>query len=93
VIYVALLLAVLGLLLGLWPLWPNGHALGIVAAALGLLPALVALFLALNGRSRALREERPLRLPTAALGLSVAAMMSCGFWLLALLFFLLRRGH
>jgi hypothetical protein len=89
----ALLLAVLGLSLGLWPLHPHGSAMGLFAAALGIVPALCALAMALSERSRALREQRPLGLPTAALGLSVAATLYCGFWLLAVLGLYLHSRH
>jgi len=91
--HAALLFAVLALLLGVWPLFPQSSTLGLVAAVAGLLPALFALGLALRSRSHALAEGRPLGLFTAALGLAVAAALGCGFWLLSFLFFLLTGGR
>jgi hypothetical protein len=80
----ALILALLGLLLGLWPLWPHSSALSVVAAAMAVLPMLAALLLGLGARSRALRDQQPLRIATAAVGLAVAATMLCSLWLVAL---------
>jgi hypothetical protein len=88
---VALLLGVLAVLLGLWPLVPHGSSLGLVAAACGFIPSLGALVLALSSRGRALREARPPGLHTAALAVAVLATALSGFWLLAFLYFLLRR--
>ncbi len=91
--HAALFLAVLGLLLGLWPLHPRSHALGLLAAVAGILPAVSALLLALKNRSRALREQRRLELPTATLGLAVAATLTCSAWLLAVLLIFSRSRH
>ncbi len=89
--HAALLLSVAALLLGLWPLWPQSQALGVVVSALGVLPGLGAMMLGLSSRSRALRENRPLGIYTAALGLSVTATLLCGVWLLAILIFMIKH--
>jgi amino acid transporter len=86
-----LILALLGLLLGLWPLWPHSPALSVIAAGMGVLPMLAALLLALAARSRALRDRLPLRLPTLALVLAVAATLLCTSWLVALSLTLQKR--
>jgi hypothetical protein len=88
--HAALLLAGLGLLLGLWPLFAQGLS-GFVLAVAGLLPSLGGLVLSLRARSRALRDGQKLALATAALGLSVGAACLASSWLLVLAFFLLRR--
>ena len=80
----AFLLSLIGLLLGLLPLWPSGSVIGVIVAALGVLPAVSGLLLALANRSEALRQGRALRSATATLALSVAATLLCGVWLLAL---------
>lgn len=80
----ALLLSVIGLLLGLLPLWPSGSAVAVLLAALGFLPALSGLFLALANRSQALRLGLRLGWATGTLVLSVAATLLCTVWLLAL---------
>ena len=85
----ALSLAVVSLLLALWPLLPHTQVLGLLAAGLGVGPALLAVFLALRGRGRAWRSAEPLRFHTVALGLSVMATVFTGFWLLAILGFYL----
>lgn len=87
----ALLLAGAALLVGLSPLLPRGGTLGLFAAALGFLPALLALGLALFRRGRALRDKQPLLLHTVALSTSVLACFLCGFWGLAVGYFMLRR--
>ena len=80
----ALLLTLLGLLLGLLPLWPQGSAVGVIGAALGVLPALSGLLLALASRNEALRSGLRLRRTTMTLGLSVAATLLCSVWMFAL---------
>lgn len=87
----ALLLAGVGLVLGLGPLWPRGQALALIAAAVGVMPAGCALLLALLGRSRALREGQKLGLHTAALSLAVASTLLCTLWLASVLWVFVHR--
>lgn len=80
----AFLLSLIGLFLGLLPLWPSGSVVGVVVAALGILPAVSGFLLALANRSEALRHGRKLRSATATLAISVVATLLCAAWLLAL---------
>lgn len=80
----AFLLSLIGLLLGLLPLWPSGSVIGVIVAALGVLPAISGFLLALANRSEALRQDRKLGAATATLALSVVATLLCAVWLLAL---------
>lgn len=87
----ALILASVGLVLGLGPLWPRGQALALIVAAAGVLPAGCALALALVGRTRALKERRQLGLHTAALALAVSSTLLCTVWLASILWVLARH--
>ena len=80
----ALLLSVLSLLLGLLPLWPGGSAVVVPIAALGVLPAISGLLLALANRSQALRSGQQVGVATVTLSLSVVATLLCTVWLCAL---------
>lgn len=80
----AFLLSLIGLVLELLPLLPSVSVIGVIAAALGVLPAVSGLLLALANRSEALRKGQRLGSATATLVLSVAATLLCGMWLLAL---------
>lgn len=87
----ALIFAALGAALGLWPMLPRSSTAGLIGAAFGFLPSLGALMLALLARGRALRESLPLRLPTVALTAAAFSTVLTSFWLLAVLYYVLRR--
>ena len=87
----ALLLAALSVGLGLWPLLPHASTAGLIGAAFGFLPSLGGLMLAYVGRGQALQKALPLRWPTVALAATAFSTVLTSFWLLAVLFFVLRR--
>jgi hypothetical protein len=80
----ALLLGGLALGLGLRVPLAGGHGvlLGVIA---GLVAGAVGLVLGLGARAQALREQQPVGLCTAAVGIAVAGTLLCSLWV-ALLF-------